>query len=341
MTVLRPQTEIARRYELQRQLSSGPLGEVWRAMDNELKRPVAVKLVHAELAGHDAFRDVFRDEARGWAGINHPGTAWVFDFGEQDGWRGVPLVYLVMELVDGRGLDRVLGHVGALSPAEALDVVAQAASTLQAAHAKGMVHGNVKPSNLLLRSDGVLKVTDFGIGRAAAVLPLADVHTMLNSAPYRSPEQAAGLPATTASDVYSLGIIAYQCLTGSLPFAADGPVAASVEHITEPPRPMPADLPSPVAAFVETMLVKDPELRPDDAGELALQAVTLCRRLGSRTTRPPRELLGGDVVRSLGSQASEQGVGPAGIRATLDATLPSSLGSSAGAAGPASPRSVT
>ncbi|MHB8680922.1 MAG: serine/threonine-protein kinase [Acidimicrobiales bacterium] len=297
MTTLRPHTEIAERYELQERLSGGPLGEVWHAVDTTLKRPVALKLVNAELAQHESFRDVFRREARAWAGISHPGTAWVFDFGEQVESEGPPLVYLVMELVDGRGIDAVVERVHRLSPAQTLDVVAQAASTLHAAHGRGLVHGNVKPSNLLLRSDGVLKVTDFGIGRAADALPLSDVEVVLNSAAYRSPEQAAGITPTTASDLYSLGIIAYQCLTGVLPFAADGPVGASVEHLTEQPRRMPADIPDSVCAFVETMLVKDPKVRPFDAGELALQAVTLCRRLGSRTTRPLRELLGGDVIR--------------------------------------------
>ncbi|MHB8328819.1 MAG: serine/threonine-protein kinase [Acidimicrobiales bacterium] len=298
MTVLDPDTRIGRRYELGSRLASGAIGDVWHATDHQLQRPVAVKVVRPELAGNPEFRQAFWQEARAWASVGHPGTTWVLDFGEQRDGDDASVVYLVMELVDGVGLGAVIERRGSLEPGETLDLLAQAASTLNAAHGRGLVHGNLKPSNLLLRADGVLKVTDFGIARAVEVVPLADAHMEMASAPYRSPEQAAGYPATSASDLYSLGIVAYLCLTGTLPFAADGPVGAAVEHLTEDPRPLPASVPGPVASLVGRLLERDPSGRLS-AEALALQAVGLCRQLGGRTTRPTRELLGGDLARLM------------------------------------------
>jgi serine/threonine-protein kinase len=297
MKIVGPETLIAGRYELVAPMARGALAEVWRGTDRQLRRPVAVKVVHAELAANPAFRAAFGTEARAWAALGHSGAAWVFDVGEEATGSGSPCVFLVMELVEGAGLGDVLAGTGPLAPAVALDVLAQAASTLRAAHGRGLVHGNVKPANLLLRGDGVLKVTDFGVARAVAALSLADAQVELTSTPYRSPEQVAGQPATVASDIYSLGIVAYQCLAGTLPFAADGPVGAAVEHLTEAPQPLPSSVPDEVAALVAEMLDKDPARRPLDAGALALRAVSVCRSLGRRTTRTARELLGGDVSR--------------------------------------------
>jgi serine/threonine protein kinase len=299
MTVLGPQTQIAGRYELEYALGSGPVGEVWRAHDEQLTRPVAVKLVRPELAANPAFRETLREEARAWAAVCHPGVAWVFDFGEQDGGGpdDPPFAYLVMELVDGRPVDRLLDKGVPLSAVETLDLVAQAASTLHAAHQRALVHGNLKPSNLLLRNDGVLKVADFGIARAFGAVPLTEARRDLASACWRSPEQVAGAPSTVASDLYSLGIVTYLLLTGELPFTAEGPMSAAVEQLTERPRPLPERVPSAVGDLVCRLLAKDPAARPVHAGALAGEAVALCRRLGRRTTRPARELLGGDAAR--------------------------------------------
>jgi len=299
MTVLGPQTQIAGRYELQYAIGSGPLGEVWRAHDEQLTRPVAVKLVRPELAGNPAFRDAFREEARAWAAVCHPGVAWVFDFGEQagDGAGDLSVAYLVMELVEGRPIDTLIEAGVPLSAVETLDLVAQAASTLHAAHQRALVHGNLKPSNLLLRGDGVLKVVDFGIARAFGTVSLADARGDLANACWRSPEQVSGNDCSVASDLYSLGIVAYLLLTGELPFTAEGPMSAAVEQLTEHPRPLPERVPAAVGDLVRRLLSKDPAERPSHAGELAAEAVALCRRLGRRTTLPARELLGGDAVR--------------------------------------------
>ncbi|HAM03216.1 MAG TPA: hypothetical protein DCQ30_13475 [Acidimicrobiaceae bacterium] len=295
MTVLGPKEPLAGRYHLVECLDTGALGEVWRARDDKLMRPVALKLIRPEFALNPEFRRAFGEEARAWAAVSHPGTAWVYDFGEQApaGPDGSPVVYLVTELVDGVSL-QVLLDQEPLSSVVTMDLVAQAASTLHAAHQGGLVHGNVKPSNLLLRGDGVLKITDFGMARAVGEVPLAEFHADLDRAAFCAPEQLAGLPVTSGSDIYSLGIVAYLCLSGALPFASDGPVAAAVEHVTEQPRPLPDAVPADVATFVCGLLAKDPSSRPGDAAAVAAEAVALCTRLGRRTTRPQRELLGGE-----------------------------------------------
>ena len=301
MTALGPQMTIADRYELLDRIDTGALGDLWRAQDAKLARQVALKLVRPELAANPAFREAFRQEARGWAAVCDPGSALVYDFGEEEGPSGgPPVVYLVVELVEGPCLRRLLADTGPLSPVEVMDLVAQAASTLHAAHSRALVHGNVKSSNLILRADGVLKVTDFGIARAFSAVSLADAAVDLDSTAFRSPEQAAGASPTVASDIYSLGVVAHHCLAGELPFPADSPVAAAVEHLTEHPRPLPASVPDPVAGLVGRMLSKDPAERPPQAGDLARQAVALCRRLGRRTTRPPRDLLGWEGARLVG-----------------------------------------
>lgn len=299
MTVLGPRTQIAGRYQLQYAIGSGPLGEVWRAHDEQLTRPVAVKLVRTELSGNPAFREAFREEARAWAAVCHPGAAWVFDFGEQagPGPGDPPIAYLVMELVDGQPVDSLLEAGAPLSAVETLDLIAQAASTLHAAHQRTLVHGNLKPSNLLVRSDGVLKVVDFGIARAFGTVPLANASDDLANSCWGAPEQVAGNNSGVASDLYSLGIVAYLLLRGELPFTAEGTISTAVEQLTEHPRPLPERVPATVGDLVRRMLSQDPAERPAHAGELASEAVALCRRLGRRTTLPARELLGGDAVR--------------------------------------------
>lgn len=284
MTVLEPQLMIAGRYQLLDRLDAGALGDLWRARDGKLARQVALKLVRPELAADPSFRQAFRTEAQGWAAVCVPGSALVYDFGEEacleagpDG--GPPVVYLVVELVEGRCLQRILADTGPLSPIEVMDLVAQAASTLHAAHSRALVHGNVKSSNLILRADGVLKVTDFGITRAFSAVSSADTGADLDSTAFRSPEEGTGAAPTVASDIYSLGVVAHHCLAGALA------------------GPLPSTLPDAIADLVDRMLQKDPADRPTQAGDLARQAVGICRRLGRRTTRPPRDLLGCEAAR--------------------------------------------
>lgn len=300
MTVLRPKTRLADRYDLLEPLSASPLGEVWRAEDLQLSRQVAVLTVDRGLAADAGFRATFEAEARAWASVCHPGTTWVFDFGHVGGEAGAPpVVYLVRELVEGERLDAVLDRLGTLGVAQTLDIVAQAASTLAAAHSRGIVHGELTPTNLILRGDGVLKITNFGVARAVDATPLTSAHVALYGASYRSPEQAAGESPTPASDVYGLGVVAYECLTGQSPFRAEGPVGVALSHMTESPAPLPATVPDDAADLVYRMLDKEPDRRPWDAGVLVAEAVALCTALGGTPSRPPRELLGGDTSRLL------------------------------------------
>src|SRR5947209_8988563 len=202
MTVpLAPRAVVGDRYELDERIAVGGMGEVWRAHDRVLSRDVAVKVLKPEYAADPTFLTRFRNEAKHTAALSHPGIANVFDYGEVDN-----TAYLVMELVHGQALSQVLAQEGPLAPDRALDIVGQAALALAAAHDAGVVHRDVKPGNLLIRPDGVVKVTDFGIARALDAAAVTQTGFVVGTAAYLSPEQAAGKPATPASDVYAPGL---------------------------------------------------------------------------------------------------------------------------------------
>ena len=257
---------LAGRYRLEDRVATGAVGQVWRATDLVLSRPVAVKLLRPEYAQHPEVLARFRAEARHAAAVTHPGIAQVYDYGE-DGAADSP--YLVMELVDGPSLAGLLTG-GPLDPGDTMDVLGQAAAGLAAAHAAGLVHRDIKPGNLLVGRDGQVKITDFGIAYAAGSAPLTRTGTLVGTPTYLPPERAAGGPATPASDLYSLGIVGYQCLTGSTPFS--GPpleVAAAHRHLPLPP--LPAAVPAGVAGLIADLTAKDPAARP------ALPGWTRCR----------------------------------------------------------------
>ena len=255
---------LADRYRLLERIAVGGMGEVWRAQDTLLDRLVAVKVLKPEFVGDEDFRARFRAEARHAGRLTHSGIASVHDFGESPA-----SAWLVMELVDGEALSALLRREGALSVDRTLDLVTQAADALHAAHLGGVVHRDVKPGNLLVRPDGVLKVTDFGIASATDAVPLTQTGLVVGTAYYLSPEQAAGRSGSPASDVYSLGVVAYECLTGARPFPGDSPVAVAVAHLREPPPPLPSTIPAPVRALVERAMAKDPGDRFADAAEMA------------------------------------------------------------------------
>ena len=260
-------TLVADRYRLVERIATGGMGEVWRADDTLLGRVVAVKTLKAEYVGDDGFRARFRAEARHAGRLSHPGIASVYDFGES-----ADSAWLVMELVDGEPLSGLLRREGRLSVARALDVVAQTAAALQAAHEGGVVHRDVKPGNLLVRRDGVLKVTDFGIASATDAVPLTQTGTVVGTAYYLSPEQAAGRSGSPASDLYSLGVVAYECLVGSRLFPGTNPVAVALAHLREPPPALPAGVPAGVRELVTRALDKDPAQRFPDAAAMAERA---------------------------------------------------------------------
>jgi eukaryotic-like serine/threonine-protein kinase len=267
--------DAAHRYALESRIATGGMGEVWRASDTVLGRPVAVKLLKAEYADNATFRSRFETEARHAASLHHPGVAAVYDFGEAspderagDG-SGVARPYLVMELVDGQPLSALLEPGQALDPEATRDLLAQAADALGAAHEAGIVHRDVKPANLLVTPRRTVKITDFGIARAAEGMSLTETGQVMGTPQYLSPEQAQGGTATPASDVYSLGVVAFECLAGRRPFVAETAVATALAHLREPVPELPDDVPADLASVVRRAMAKAPEERFSDGAELA------------------------------------------------------------------------
>jgi serine/threonine-protein kinase len=260
-----------RRYRLDSRLATGGMGEVWRATDTSLGRPVAVKVLKSEYADDPQFRSRFETEARHAASLVHPGVASVYDFGEAapaDG-SGVPRPFLVMELVDGQPLSALLRGGRPLDPDVVRDLMAQTADALGAAHRAGIVHRDVKPANLLVTPDRRIKITDFGIARASDGLGLTGTGQVMGTPQYLSPEQARGGTATPASDVYSLGVVAFECLAGHRPFEADSPVATALAHLNDPVPDLPASVPADLAAVVRRAMDKDPAQRYVDGDAFA------------------------------------------------------------------------
>jgi serine/threonine-protein kinase len=255
---------LAGRYRLDGPIAAGAVGEVWRGLDVVLDRPVAVKLLRAGYGQHPETLARFRAEARHAGSLSHPGIAHVYDYCEPDPPHPP---FLVMELVDGPSLAGLLAG-GALDPARVMDVVAQAAAGLQAAHQAGMVHRDIKPGNLLVGRDGLVKITDFGIAHAAGSAPVTRTGTMVGTPAYLAPERVAGAAATPASDLYSLGVVAYECLVGAPPFSGI-PLEVALAHRDRPFPPLPAAVPGEVAALVAELAVKDPVGRPASAGQVA------------------------------------------------------------------------
>jgi tRNA A-37 threonylcarbamoyl transferase component Bud32 len=261
----------ARRYVLESRIATGGMGEVWAARDTVLDRAVAVKVLKTEYADDALFRQRFETEARHAAALHHPGIAAVFDYGEAslDDGSATPRPYLVMELVEGQPLSALLRPSAPLDPAVAQDLLAQAAEALGVAHTGGIVHRDVKPANLLVTPDRRVKVTDFGIARAAEGMALTRTGEVMGTPAYISPEQAEGGTATAASDVYSLGVVAFECLAGRRPFVADSPVATAIAHLRDPVPELPGSIPADLARVVRRALAKAPEERYADGAAFA------------------------------------------------------------------------
>ncbi|GAB2456549.1 serine/threonine-protein kinase [Conyzicola lurida] len=248
------------------------MGEVWQATDLVIGRTVAIKILKDEYLGDPGFLERFRAEARHAALVNHEGIANVFDYGEEDG-----SAYLVMELVPGEALSAILERERVLSTDRVLDIVAQTANALSAAHAAGLVHRDIKPGNLLITPDGRVKITDFGIARIADQVPLTATGQVMGTVQYLSPEQASGRSASPTTDIYSLGIVAYESLAGRRPFTGESQVAIAMAQINETPPELPITISEPVRNLVYACIAKNPADRPSSAAHLARAAQALRR----------------------------------------------------------------
>jgi eukaryotic-like serine/threonine-protein kinase len=272
------------RYRLQRLIATGGMGQVWEAVDSRLGRRVAVKVLKAEFSQDSEFIERFRVEARTTAMLNHPGIASVHDYGETQMDGEGRTAYLVMELVNGEPLNSVLKRTGRLSLRHTLDMLEQTGRALQVAHAAGLVHRDVKPGNILITPTGQVKITDFGIAKAVDAAPVTQTGMVMGTAQYIAPEQALGHDATPSSDVYALGVVGYEAISGKRPFTGDGALTVAMKHIKEPPPPLPSDLPPNVRELIEITLVKNPGMRYRSGGPFADAVAAV--RAGRRPPRP-------------------------------------------------------
>jgi eukaryotic-like serine/threonine-protein kinase len=258
------------RYQLAEPIAAGGVGQVWRATDLLLDREVAVKLLRPEYADHPDTLERFRAEARHAGSLTHPCVARVYDYGSAG--PAVP-PYLVMEYVNGPSLADMLA-ADPVHPVLALDVAAQAAAGLDAAHRIGLVHRDIKPGNILIGADGLVKITDFGIAHAAGSAPITGPGLVMGTTQYMAPERIAGGQATPASDLYALGILIYECLTGLPPFDG-GTAEVMAGHLYVPMPPLPAGVPPELDELIGRLTAKDPAARLSDAAEVAAIATRL------------------------------------------------------------------
>jgi serine/threonine-protein kinase len=258
------------RYRLIRRIAIGGMGEVWDAKDEVILRNVAIKILKPEYMGDPGFLERFRTEARHAAKVNHEGIADVYDYGEESG-----NAFLVMELVPGESLATILEREKSLSPNRVLEIIAQTARALHEAHSAGLVHRDIKPGNLLITPNGEVKITDFGIARVADQVSLTATGQVMGTVQYLAPEQATGKPATPATDVYSLGVVAYEAISGKRPFTGETQMAIALAQINEPPPPLDESIDQSVRELILDCLQKRPAERIGSALELAQRAEDL------------------------------------------------------------------
>ena len=251
---------IAERYEVLELVGTGGMSSVYKSHDRLLERNVALKVLHPHYGDDDEYVERFRREARAVAQLSHPNIVTVIDRGEADGHQ-----FIVFELIDGENLKELVDRTGPLPARRAVDLAIAIAEALSFAHEHGIVHRDVKPQNVLLNAEGEAKVTDFGIARSLDVEHgVTQTGTVLGTSNYLSPEQASGKQVTAATDVYSLGVVLYELLTGEVPFPGENFVAVAMKHLNEPVpdilerRP---DVPVRLAAAMERALEKDPARR--------------------------------------------------------------------------------
>ena len=260
------------RYRLQLRIATVGMGEVWQAEDELILRQVAIKILKEEYLDDGMFLERFRSEAKSAALVEHIGIANIFDYGEDTG-----AAYLVMELVPGESMSRLIEREKKLSEEQVLDIIAQTSRALAAAHAKGLIHRDIKPGNLLITPDGKVKITDFGIARVGDQVPLTKTGQVMGTVQYLAPEQATGKPSTPATDLYALGVVAYEALAGKRPFTGENQMAIAMAHINEMPPALPESIDPRIQNLVLSCLAKKPTQRPESATSLAIRAEALLR----------------------------------------------------------------
>ncbi len=281
------------RYELVRQVARGGMAEVYLARDLLLDRPVALKVLFPELSVDRSFVARFRREAQAAANLSHPNIVPIFDWGEAD-----RTYFIVMEYVDGHPLSSILKAEGPLPADRAAAIGAEVAAALAYAHRHGVIHRDVKPGNVLISNDGTVKVADFGIARAAGTdETLTQTGAVMGTATYFSPEQAQGKPVDARSDVYALGVVLYECVTGSPPFSGDNPVAIAYKHVSEepvPPRELNPSLPPDFERIILHAMAKSPAARYQGADDL--RADLLAFQQGRSVAAPPPTLVAAGAI---------------------------------------------
>jgi eukaryotic-like serine/threonine-protein kinase len=329
VVTLSPELTLRGRYRPVQRVAVGGMGEVWQAEDTLLGRTVAIKMVRPEYSDDASFRDRFRNEARHAAVLTHPNVTQVFDFDEGgDGDDALP--YIVMEFVDGKPLAEVLAEKGRLSDQQTWSVLGQTAAALGAAHAVGVVHRDVKAGNILVCSDGRVKVTDFGIARAVDEAGTTQTGFLMGTASYLAPELLRGEPASPASDMYALGVVAYECITGRAPFTGELADVIDAQQRDQVP-PLPDTVTPALGDLVMALLAKDPAARPADAAAVAAQA----HRFDGMSSLSGSRLLSDPYPRE--SAAAQTPTGPIGLETQVfdDGVVPALVGGLSEA--PASP----
>ncbi|THV28017.1 serine/threonine-protein kinase [Glycomyces paridis] len=286
--MLSPDMLLGQRYRLRERIAVGGMGEVWRAEDTVLERTVAVKAMLPSLLSEPGFAQRFTAEAKTVAALTHPHIVNVHDFGNADLPDGQTTAYLVMEFVEGKSLADLIAARGRIDARELMPIIAATAEALQQAHDRGVIHRDIKPGNILVRDrDGQAVLTDFGIARSGASGDLTQTGAVMGTASYIAPEQAEGTGVLPASDMYSLGVVAFHGLTGHRPFQAENPIELALHHVRTPAPPLPLDVPPGVRAFVERAMGKDPHRRFATAADMAAAARVAVDAPGATSVMPP------------------------------------------------------